>query len=151
MGEQGSWEEFVTELCDLGVKYDAEVYLYDSVVSLASRTSRQDHESATVRVTRFDDEAARIQTGWCFDMVVDYVAADHSRPVPALGLVEAICSGNAAEHCLLDADGRWVGIFLDAWASNGDRWQSGSINSPERRATRRFPSWVGRTSGGSRF
>ncbi|MEV4129960.1 hypothetical protein [Nocardia sp. NPDC049707] len=142
MSEQGSWEEFVIGLCDLAVKYDAETYLYESVVSLASRTPRQGHESATVRITRFDDEAARIETGWCFNLVVDYVAEDRSRPVPALGLVEAICSGNAEEHCLIDANGRWVGIFLDAWAPNGDRWQSGSVNSPEHRVTRRFPSWI---------
>lgn len=142
MSDQGSWEEFVLGLCDLAVKFDAEAYLYESVVSLASRTPRQGYESATVRITRFDDEAARIETGWCFNLVVDYVAEDHSRPVPALGLVEAICSGNAEEHCLIDADGRWVGVVLEAWAPNGDRWKSGSLDSPEQRATRRFPSWI---------
>ncbi|CAM2878709.1 hypothetical protein [Skermania piniformis] len=142
MGEQGSWDEFVLGLCDLAVKYDAVTYLYESVVSLASRTPRHGHESATIRITRFDDEAARIETGWCFDLVVDYVAGDSSRPVPALGLVEAICSGSAEESCLIDAGGRWVGVFLKAWAPNGDRWESGSPGRLDQRATRRFPSWI---------
>jgi hypothetical protein len=63
--------------------------------------------------------------------------------VPALGLVEAICSGNAEEHCLINADGQWVGVFFDAWSVTGDRWQArNGLGSFEKRAVRRFPQWA---------
>ncbi|MBF6330773.1 hypothetical protein [Nocardia transvalensis] len=142
MSEEGGWEDFVVDLCDLAVKYDADTFLSESRVVLSARTIHPGDQCGSIVVTRFDDEAARVETGWCFTMVVDYVAEDHDRPVPALGLIEAICSGNAEEHCLIDSDGRWVGILLEAWAPNGDRWQSGDPNRAEKRATRRFPRWA---------
>lgn len=143
MSDQGSWEALVVGLCDLAVKYDADTFLYEEVVVLSARVIQPDGQSrGSIRVTRFDDEAARIETGWCFTMVVDYVSVDRDRPVPALGLVEAICSGNAEEHCLIDDDGHWVGIVRNAWSSDGHRWESGNLDRLERRATRRFPSWI---------
>lgn len=141
MSEHGSWEEFVVGLCDLAVKYNAETYLRESVVLLSARSATQGNDAGTVRVTLFDDEAARVEAGWCLDMVVDYVAEARDRPVPALALVEAICSGNAEEHCLIDSDDQWVGVFFDAWSETGDRWQAGNLDSPERHAVRRFPKW----------
>ncbi|CAM2746192.1 hypothetical protein [Skermania piniformis] len=143
MSEQGNWDDFVVGLCDLTMKYNAKTYLYEGVVVMSARRALPDGRSrGSVRVTRFDDEAARIETGWCFDTVVDYVSEDRKRPVPALGLVEAICSGNAEEHCLIDSSGAWVGVVRDAWLPDGHRWESGSLDSSERRATRRFPSWI---------
>ncbi|MBF4998857.1 hypothetical protein IRT45_17050 [Nocardia sp. BSTN01] len=144
MSVHGSWDELVIGLCDLAVKYDAETFLYEDVVLLSSRKAEQGNDSRHIRVTRFDDEAARVETGWCFAMTCDYIAEDRSRPVPALGLVEAICSGNAEEHCLIDAEGRWVGIQLRAWAPNGDGWQSqsGGHAGVVQHVVRRFPSWI---------
>ncbi|WP_067905005.1 hypothetical protein [Nocardia vaccinii] len=142
MSEHGTWEELVVGLCDLAVKYDAETYLRESVVLLSARSTEHGTDSSTVRVTLFDDEAARVEAGWCLNMVVDYVAEDRDRPAPVLGLVEAICSGNAEEHCLIDSNGQWVGVFFDAWSETGDRWQAGSLDSPEKRAVRRFPKWT---------
>ncbi len=144
MSDQDTWEAFVVGLCDLAVKYDAEAYLRESTVILAARAIQSADQSGRITVTRFDDEAARVETGWCFSMVVDYVSEVRDRPVPALGLVEAICSGNAEEQCLIDADGEWVGVFSDAWSMTGTRWQAGSpgsLDSLERRAVRRFPKW----------
>ncbi|MFF0489531.1 hypothetical protein ACFYTQ_10985 [Nocardia sp. NPDC004068] len=143
MSVQGTWEEFVAALCDLAVEYDAETYLYEDVVLLSARKAKEGNVSCHIRVTRFDDESARIETGWCFAMTRDFVADDRSRPVPALGVVEAICAGNAEERCLVDAEGRWIGIQLEAWASNGDRWesQSGGFAGVARRIVRRFPRW----------
>jgi hypothetical protein len=146
MSEYGSWEELVVGLCDLAVKYDAETYLSESAVLLSARSAKHGNDHIAVSVTRFDDEAARVEVGWCLDMCVDYIAEDRDRPVPALGLVEAICSGNAEEHCLINADGQWVGVFFDAWSVTGDRWQAynglGSFEKREKRAVRRFPQWV---------
>ncbi|WP_067477510.1 hypothetical protein [Nocardia amamiensis] len=143
MSQHGGWDELVVGLCDLAVKYDAETFLYADVVLLTSRKAKQGNDSCSIRITRFDDEAARIETGWCFDMVWDYVAEDSSRPVPALGLVEAICSGNAEERCLIDSEGRWVGIHLNAWTPNGDGWQSRSGDQAGviQEVIRRFPRW----------
>jgi hypothetical protein len=70
------------------------------------------------------------------------VNAGSSSRATALGLVEAICSGNAEEHCLIDSNGQWVGVFFDAWSETGDRWQAGKLDSLEKRAVRRFPKWA---------
>lgn len=98
--------------------------------------------AGSIRVSRFDDEAARVETGWCFNIVVDYVFEGETRPAPALDVVEAICSGRATESCLLDADGEWVGVLSEAWTSTGSRWTSGTSVSAEQRVTRQFPSWI---------
>jgi hypothetical protein len=140
MNEQGGWDEFVVALCDLAVTYDADAFLHESLVLLTARAIPPGDKAGRIAVTRFDDEAARIETGWCFNIVTDYVAEDASQPVPALRLVEAICRGDAEEHCLIDEGGRWVGVLLNAWGEGGN-WMSGDHDRPERRATRRFPRW----------
>lgn len=142
MNVQGSWDEFVTGLCDLAVRFEAETYLHESVVVLSSRAQVPGSQAGSIRVSRFDDEAARVETGWCFNIVVDYVFEGESRPVPALEVVEAICSGRATESCLLSADGEWVGVLSEAWTTAGSRWTFGTSVSVERRLTRRFPSWI---------
>jgi hypothetical protein len=68
MSEYGSWEELVVGLCDLAVKYDAKTYLYESMVLLSPRSAKHGNDRVAVRVTRFDDEAARVEVGWCLDM-----------------------------------------------------------------------------------
>ncbi len=143
VSEQGSWDDFVADLSRLAVRFDAETYLYDDLVVMSSRSHLPGHKVGSIRISRVDDEAARVEAGWSLDMFVDYIAEDTSRSVPALGLVEAICSGNAAEHCLIDGEGRWVGVLLEAWDQEGRRWQAGCLDSQETRATRRFPSWLG--------
>ncbi|MEU6833342.1 hypothetical protein ABZ894_32280 [Nocardia beijingensis] len=141
MSDQETWEAFVVQLCDLAVTHDADTVLRESLVVLSSRTVQPGDRSGKITVTRFDDEAARVQTGWCFDMVVDYATGDRERPSPALRLVEAICAGNAEEQSLIDADGRWVDVFCQAWTPTGDRWTSGDPQGATERATRRFPRW----------
>ncbi|MFI5503132.1 hypothetical protein ACIA5E_29095 [Nocardia asteroides] len=142
MNVQGSWDEFVTGLCDLAVRFEAETYLYESVVVLSARAHVPDSQAGSIRVSRFDGEAARVETGWCFNIVVDYVFEGGSRPVPALEVVEAICSGRAAGSCLLSGNGEWVGILSEAWTIAGSRWTFGTSASAEQRVTRRFPSWI---------
>lgn len=140
MSEQGGWDEFVVALCDLAARYDADTFVRQSLVLMTARAIPAGDQAGRITVTRFDDEAARIETGWCFNLVTDYVAEDSSQPVPALRLVEAICRGNAEEHCLIDAEGRWAGVLLNAWGEGGS-WTSGDHARLEKRATRRFPSW----------
>ncbi|MEV5648731.1 hypothetical protein AB0L57_10815 [Nocardia sp. NPDC052254] len=143
MSAQGTWEDLVTDLCDLAVRHDATTFLYESVVVLSSHSARLDNgAAASIRVTRFDDEAARVEAGWCLDMVVDYVTDDATRPCPALALVDAICAGDAEEHSLIGADGRWIGIYCHAWGPTG-AWRLGNPDAAPNRAIRRFPRWLG--------
>lgn len=142
MCASGSWDELVIGLCDLAVEFDAETYLHENLVVLSSRTEIPDDQAGSIRVSRFDDESARVETGWCFNLVVDYVFDDETRPAPALEVVEAICSGRAQESCLLDSSGNWVGVLAEAWTSSGSRWTSGTSRSSTRLVTRRFPSWA---------
>ncbi|MEV6427974.1 hypothetical protein [Nocardia sp. NPDC051463] len=142
MSDGGSWEDLVVALCDLAVKFDAETYLHENVVTLSARAHVPGDQAGSIRVSRFDDESARVETGWCFNLVVDFVFDDETRPAPALEVVEAICSGRAAQSCLLDAHGDWIGVLHEAWTSAGSRWTSGTSVSPERQVTRQFPSWI---------
>ena len=142
MSECGSWEDLVVGLCDLAIEFDAETYLHQDAVTLSARRPLAGDGVGTVRVSRFDDESARVETGWCFAIVVDYVFDDETRPAPALEVVEAICSGRAEESCLFDAEGDWIGVGCEAWTSAGSRWTSGTSVSAARQVARRFPGWT---------
>lgn len=141
----GEWSRFVHELAGVAARFDGQTHVEEDVVMLSSRVPMRDDDGVgSIRIHRVDEDSARIEAGWCFALLVEYTVGE--RRAPALEVVEAICSGDAAEHCLIDSEGTWVGILAEAWTSTGNRWQAGCFDGRERRITRRLPAWE-RTAG----
>lgn len=134
------WQRFVDALADVAARFDGQIHVEGGMAVLSSSVPIRGDGASSIRIRKFDDDSARIEAGWCFALLAEYTGDGHH--APALEVVNAICSGNAAEHCLLDSDGSWVGILAEAWTTAGNSWQAGNFDHSGRRITHRFPAWV---------
>ncbi|WP_280244965.1 hypothetical protein [Nocardia abscessus] len=142
MGNDRTWEDLVPEICDVAIRYGANTHLSEGQVIVSAGTPRPHDQSArSILITRFDDEAARIRTGWCIDSLADYTVHEPGQLSHVASLIDGICAGGAEEHAFLDADGRWIGVAWQIRSPQGDGLRGGDFRNPNPRATHRLESW----------
>ncbi len=142
MSNDRTWDDFVPEICDIAFRYGASTHLSDGQVIVSSRTPRpRDQSARSILITRFDDEAARIRTGWCIDGLADYTIGNPGQLSHAASLIDGICAGGAEEHAFLDIEGRWTGVAWLIRSPQGDGMRGGDFRNPHPKATHRLESW----------
>ncbi|MBF6073246.1 hypothetical protein [Nocardia beijingensis] len=142
MGSNRTWEDLVPEICDVAIRYGATTHLSEGQVIVSATTARPyDHSARSILITRFDDEAARIRTGWCIDGLADYTIGNPGRLSHVAAIIDGICSGGAEEHAFLGPDGRWVGVAWQIRSRQGDGLGGGDFESPHPRAIHRLGAW----------
>jgi hypothetical protein len=131
------WDDVVTDVCAAAARHGATTRVTARSVTVSGGPTRPlDVSMSSIRVDWFDDETARVRTGWCIDAFVDYTYSETS---PAL-LVESIMTGGAAEYAVL-AGGEWSGVGWSAQhPSAPDGWAGGDTKT-ESRIVRRIPAW----------
>jgi hypothetical protein len=131
------WDDVVADVCAAAARHGATTRVTDHSVTVSGGPTRPlDVSMSSIRVDWFDDETARVRTGWCIDAFVDYTYPETS---PAL-LVESIMTGGAAEYAVL-AGGEWSGVgWRVRHPSAPDGWAGGDSET-EPRIVRRIPAW----------
>lgn len=142
-----TWEDLVLEICDLAIRYGANTHLSEGQVILSSGTPRPSDQSArSILITRFDDEAARIRTGWCIDGLADYTIGNPGQLSHVASLIDGICAGGSEEHALLDASGHWIGVAWRIRSPQGGGATGGDFDGPHARAIHHLESWKDATN-----
>jgi hypothetical protein len=131
------WDDVVTDVCAAAARHGATTRVTDRSVTVSGGPTRPlDVSMSSIRVDWFDDDTARVRTGWCIDAFVDYTYPETS---PAL-LVESIMTAGAVEYAVL-AGGKWSGVgWRVRHPSAPDGWASGDTET-EPRVVRRIPPW----------
>ncbi len=137
-----AWDRLASELSEVAARFGAAIYVYEKNMVLSAAVPAADGLLIpSVSVDWFDDDTARVRTGWCVDVILEYTDPEPGRTTFVTRLVDAVCSGGATEYAILGPEGDWRGVEWEVRDEHGNRWASGHFDTDRRRAARRIPRW----------